>query len=69
MKDDTPGSDFLARVASDMARILAEHARTTVDRNVAAGLRRMAEEYRATAAKFGDGKTLDIGSPPVGPVA
>jgi hypothetical protein len=69
MKDHTPGSDFFAKVAGDMARMLAEHARTAVDRKVAAGLWRMAEAYQATAAKFGDGKTLDIGSPPIGPAA
>ena len=69
MKRDTPGSDFYAKVASDMARMLAGHARAATDSDVAADLWRMAKAYQATAAKFGDGCMPDIGSPPIRPSA
>jgi hypothetical protein len=45
----------------ELARICAYQARVTKDRNVAAELQRMANEYKQRAAELDNGRIPDLG--------
>jgi hypothetical protein len=52
--------------ALELALISARNARFTTNKETACELWKIAQEYRAEAAKLGDGKLPDVGSPPRG---
>ena len=52
------------KVASDMAKLLASHARTAPTKKEALMLWQMAERCQAEAAKLDGGTVSDIGEPP-----
>jgi hypothetical protein len=61
------GHDHLTagKVASDLAKLLAFHARGAPTKEEALFLWRMAQECQAEAARLNDGKAPDIGDPPI----
>jgi hypothetical protein len=53
-----------AKVASDLAKLLAFHARRASSKEETLKFWRMAQECQAEAAKFDSGMMPDIGDPP-----
>jgi hypothetical protein len=53
-----------AKVAADIAAVLARGAREATTKEVAAELWSMAKQFQAEAAKLDGGKLADIGEPP-----
>jgi hypothetical protein len=52
--------------ASELALMSARNARSASTKQVARELWKMAQEYQAEAAKLGNGRVPDLGSPPDG---
>jgi hypothetical protein len=52
--------------AFELAMMCARNARLASTKQVARELWKMAQEYQAEAAKLGNGKVPDLGSPPQG---
>ena len=48
----------------ELANICARHARGATNKDVAAVLWKMAEDYQSEAVKLDSGKSPDIGEPP-----
>ena len=49
---------------TELAKICARHARGATNKDVAAVLWKMAEDYQSEAEKLDSGKSSDIGEPP-----
>ena len=49
---------------AELAKICARHARGATDKDVAAFLWKMAEDYQTEAVKLDSGRSPDIGEPP-----
>ena len=52
--------------AFELALMSARNTRYTSNKQTACELWKIAQEYRAEAAKLGDGKLPDVGTPPWG---
>ena len=49
---------------AELAKICARHARGATNKDVAAALWKMAEDYQSEAVKLDSAKSPDIGEPP-----